>query len=161
MQYFRVTVKMTESSWFVSSQTIQYHSNPNLCPNHWCWRSWSWTALWRPTRPCRTNTQKRCYFHHRGLECKSRKKEIPGVRGKFGLRVQNEAGQRLTEFYQENALVIANILFQHMDIMRWLISKLDWLYSLQSKMETLSTVSKKTGSWLWLRSWTLYCQIQT
>ena len=38
--------------------------------------------------------------------------EIPGVTGKLGLRVQNEAGQRLTEFYQENALVIANTLFQ-------------------------------------------------
>ena len=38
--------------------------------------------------------------------------EIPGVMGKFGLGVQNEAGKRLTEFCQENALVIANILFQ-------------------------------------------------
>ena len=38
--------------------------------------------------------------------------EIPGVTGKFGLGVRNEAGQRLTEFCQENALVIANILFQ-------------------------------------------------
>ena len=40
-------------------------------------------------------------------------KEIPGVTGKFGLGVQNEAGQRLTEFCQENALLIANTLFQH------------------------------------------------
>ena len=38
--------------------------------------------------------------------------EIPGVTGKFGLRMQNEAGQRLLEFCQENALVIANTLFQ-------------------------------------------------
>ena len=38
--------------------------------------------------------------------------EIPGVTGKSGLGVQNEAGQRLTEFCQENALVIANTLFQ-------------------------------------------------
>ena len=38
--------------------------------------------------------------------------EIPGVTGKFGLGIQNEAGQRLMEFCQENALVIANILFQ-------------------------------------------------
>ena len=38
--------------------------------------------------------------------------EIPGVIGNFGLGVQNEAGQRLTEFCQENALVIANTLFQ-------------------------------------------------
>ena len=38
--------------------------------------------------------------------------EIPGVTGKFGLGVQNEAGQRLTEFFQENTLVVANTLFQ-------------------------------------------------
>ena len=38
--------------------------------------------------------------------------EIPGVIGKFGLGVQNEAGQRLIDFCQENTLVIANTLFQ-------------------------------------------------
>ena len=38
--------------------------------------------------------------------------EIPGVRGKFGLGVQNEAEQKLTEFCQKNALVLANTLFQ-------------------------------------------------
>ena len=54
-------------------QTIQYHSNPSLCPNQQCWRSWSWTVLWRPTRPSRINTKKRCAFHYRGLEYKGRK----------------------------------------------------------------------------------------
>ena len=38
--------------------------------------------------------------------------ETPGVTGKFGTGVQNEAGQRLIEFCQENALLIANSLFQ-------------------------------------------------
>ena len=38
--------------------------------------------------------------------------ETPGVTGKLGLGVQNEAGQRLIEFFQENALVITNTLFQ-------------------------------------------------
>ena len=38
--------------------------------------------------------------------------ETPGVTGKFGLGVWNEAGQRLIEFCQENSLVIANTLFQ-------------------------------------------------
>ena len=64
-------------------------------------------------------------FHYRGLECKSGSQEIPGVTGKFVLEVQNKVGQGLTEFCQENALVIANSLFQqhkrrlHMDITRW------------------------------------------
>ena len=39
--------------------------------------------------------------------------ETPGVTGKFGLEIRNEAGQRLIEFCQENALVITNTLFQH------------------------------------------------
>ena len=42
--------------------------------------------------------------------------EINGVTGKFGLGVQNEAGQRLIDFCQENALVIANTLFQQYKI---------------------------------------------
>ena len=54
--------------------------------------------------------QKRCPFHYRGLDCKGQ--ETPGVTGKFGFGVQNEAGQRLIEVCQENVLVIANTLFQ-------------------------------------------------
>ena len=38
--------------------------------------------------------------------------QIPEVTGRFGLEVQNESGQRLTEFCEENSLVIANTLFQ-------------------------------------------------
>ena len=66
-------------------------------------------VLWKPTRPYRTNTQKRCPFHYRG---QVGIQETPGVTGKFGLGVQNEAGQRLIEFCQRNALVIANTVFQ-------------------------------------------------
>ena len=55
--------------------------------------------------------------------------EIPGVTGKLGLGVQNEAGQRLIEFCQENRLAIANTLFQEttlqLDITRWSIPKSD------------------------------------
>ena len=69
-------------------------------------------VLWRPTRPSRTNIPKRCPFHYRGLEAKVGSEEIPGVTGKFGLQVQNEIGQRLIEFSQENTLVITNTLFQ-------------------------------------------------
>ena len=60
----------------------------------------------------RTNTQKRCSFQYRGLECTSRSQETPGVTGKFGFGMWNEAEQRLIEFCQENALVIANTFFQ-------------------------------------------------
>ena len=46
------------------------------------------------------------------LNAKVGRQEVSGVIGKFGLGVQNEAGQKITEFCQENALVIANTLFQ-------------------------------------------------
>ena len=50
----------------------------------------------------------------------------------------------------------------HMGITTWSKPKSDWLYPLQPKMVKLYIVSKnKTRSWLWLRSWTLYCKIQT
>ena len=45
------------------------------------------------------------------LNAKVGSQEIPGVTGKFGLGVQNETGLRLTEFYQENTLIIVNIFF--------------------------------------------------
>ena len=90
---------------------------------------------------------------------KAGSQETPGVTDKFGLGVQNEEGQRLTEICQENALVIANTLFKkhektlHMDFIRWRTLQLDLLYSLQPKMEKLYTVSKnKTGSSLCFRS---------
>ena len=57
--------------------------------------------------------------------------ETPGVTGKFGLGIQNEVGQRLIEFCQENTLVIANTLFQqhkrrlYIDITRWSKPKSD------------------------------------
>ena len=46
------------------------------------------------------------------LNAKVGTQEIPGVTGKFGFGIQNEAGQRVTEFCQENALVIPNTFFQ-------------------------------------------------
>ena len=75
--------------------------------------------------------------------------ETPGVTGKFGLGVQNEAGQRLIQFCQENALVNSKHPLSttqektlHMDITRWSTLKSDCLYPLQPKKEKLYTVSK-------------------
>ena len=57
--------------------------------------------------------------------------ELPGVTGKFSLGVQNEAGQRLTEFYQENALVIANTLSQQYKRRLYTWTSLDGQYQNQ------------------------------
>ena len=61
--------------------------------------------------PKKKKKWKRCPFHHRELECKSRKSRDTWS-NKFGLGVQNEAGQRLTEVCQESTLIIANTFFQ-------------------------------------------------
>ena len=74
----------------------------------------------------------------------------------------------LIEFCQENALVIANTLFQlhKRRLYTWTSpdgqhQNQDWLYFLQPKMEKLYTVNKnKTRSWLWLRSLTPYCKFR-
>ena len=68
--------------------------------------------LSRSTRFLELHPRKDVFFIIGDWNANIGSQEIPGVRGKFGLGVQNEAGQRLTEFYQENTLVIANTLFQ-------------------------------------------------
>ena len=80
-------------------------------------------------------------------------KQIPGLTSKFGLGVQNEAGQSLTEFYQENALVKANILFQKHKrrLYTWISPygqyKIRLIIFFAAKMDKLYTVSKnKTRS---------------
>ena len=74
MQYLGAISKMTEWYWFLDRQTIQHHSNPSLCPNHWGQWRWSWPVLWRPVRPSRTtHTHTQMSFLSLGMECQSRK----------------------------------------------------------------------------------------
>ena len=51
----------SQGKWF-SIIVIQVYA-----PKHSCWRNWSWLVVWGPKRPSRTNTKKRCPFHHRVL----------------------------------------------------------------------------------------------
>ena len=145
------------------------YGNPSLCPDQWHWRSWSQTVLWRPTRPFKTNTHKRCPFHYRGLECKSRKsrntwnnRKIWPWNTEWSRAKANRVLPRKCTGHSKHPLPTTQEKTLHRDITRWPTLKSDWLYSLQPKMEKLYTVNKnKTRSWLWLRSWTPYCQIQT
>ena len=80
--------------------------------------------------------------------------EIPGVTGKFGLGVQNEAGQRLTEFCQENTPVIANILFQQHKrrLYTWTSpdgqyqSQIDYILCSQRGRSSIESAKNKTRS---------------
>ena len=172
MQYLSAILKRTEWFWFISKANHKHHSNnPSLFLNHWSWRSRSWPFLWRP-RPSRTNTQNRCPFHHRGMqkqEYKSRKSRDTGCNRqvwswstKWSKAKANTVLPRERTGHSKHHLLTTQEITLHMDITRWSIQKSDWFYSLQPKMEKLYTVNKsKIRSWLWLRSWTPYCQIQT
>ena len=150
-------------------QTTQYHDNLRLCSNQQHWRSGSWTVLWRTARPFRTNTPKRCPFNYRGLGCKSRmsrntwsNRQIWPWNMEWSRAKANRVLPRERTGHSKHPLPTTQEKTLYMDITRWSTPKSDWLYSLQPKMEKLYIVSKnKTGSWLWLRSWTPYCQIQT
>ena len=69
-------------------------------------------VFWRYTRTSRTNLQKDVLFIIGDWNAKVGSQDIPGATGKFGVRVQDEVEQRVTEFLQENTLLIANTLFQ-------------------------------------------------
>ena len=93
-------------------QTIQYHGNPSLCPTSNAEETeveWFYEDL---QDLLELTSKKGVLFIMGDWNAKVGSQETPGVTGKFGLGVQNEAGQRLIEFCQENALVIANTLFQ-------------------------------------------------
>ena len=114
-------------------------------------------------------TPKRCPFHYRGLECKTRKsRNIWGNRQiwlwntEWSRAKANRVLWRECTGHSKPPLPTTQEKTLHMNITRWSTPKSDWLYSLQPKMEKLYTVNKnKTRSWLWLRSWTPYYQIQT
>ena len=121
-------------------------------------------VLWRPIRPFRTNTQKRCPFHYRALECKSRKsrntwnnRQIWPWSTEWSTAKANRVLPRERTGHSKHPLPTRQEKNLHMDITRWSTPKSDWLFSLQPKMEKLYTDSKnKIRSWLWLRSWTSY-----
>ena len=112
---------------------------------------------------------KRGPFHYRGLECKSRKsrdtwsnRQIWPWSTKWSRAKANRVLPREHTGHSKRPLPTTQEKTLHMDITRWSIPKSDWLYSLQQKMEKLYRVREnKTGSWLWLKSWTPYCKIQT
>ena len=93
-------------------QTIQYHSNPSLCPTSNTEEA-EVEQLYEDLQDLLELTLKKDVLFIIGAwSTKVGSQETPGVTGKFGLGMRNEAGQRLIKFCQKNALVIANTLFQ-------------------------------------------------
>ena len=111
MQYLDIITKMTESSLFVYKlfkiTLIQVYARTNNAEEaevEWFYEDLQDLLQLTP--------KKGVFFIIGDWDAKAGSQETPGVTGKFGLGMRNKAGQRLTEFCQENALVIANTLFQ-------------------------------------------------
>ena len=93
-------------------QTIQYHSNPSLCSNSNAEEA-EVEQFYEYLQDLLELTPKKDVLAIiEDWNAKVGSQEIPGVTGKFGLGVQNEAGQRLIEFCKGNTLFITNTLFQ-------------------------------------------------
>ena len=92
-------------------QTIQYHRNPSLCPTSSAEEAKVERFYEDLPDLLELTPKKDVLFIIRAWNAKVGSQETPGVTGKFGLEVRNEARQRLIDFCQENALVIANTLF--------------------------------------------------
>ena len=135
--------------------TIQYNSNPSLCPDQYCWKSWSWTVLWRTTNLLELTPQKDVLFIIGDWNAKIGSPEIPGGNGQiwpWSTEWSRAKTNRVLSWehtgHSKHPLPTAEEKTLHMDITRWPTLKSDWLY-LQPKMEKLYTVStNKTRSWL-------------
>ena len=117
---------------FSGGSSQQYHSNPSLCPDSNAEEAEVERFYEDLQDLLELTPRKDVLFIVGDWNAKVGSQEIPGVTGKFVLGIQNKAGQRLTEFCQENTLVIANTPFSttqektlHMDITRWSIPKSD------------------------------------
>ena len=99
--------RQNDLCWF-PRQTIQYHGNPSLCPSNAEEAEWFYEDL---QALLELTPKKDVLFILEDWKAKGGSQETPGVTGKLGLGVQNEAGQRIIAFCQENALIIVNTLF--------------------------------------------------
>ena len=170
MNYTLWTFYILELSWELPIQRL-------LSMTWWERTSEATTAWWKMELQCPMSGMAACGlsrdknkfpFHYKGLECKSKKSRCTWSNRKIWPWSTKLSRERLTVLPREHTghsqhrLPTTQEMTLHMDITRLSIPKSDWLYSLQPKMEKFYTVSKnKSGSWLGLRSWTPYCQIQT
>ena len=114
-----------------------------------CWRSWSWMVLWRPTRPSRTNIQKRCPFHYRGLQCKCRNsrdtwsnKQVWLWSTKWSRSKANRVLPREPTGHSKQPLPTTQEKTLHVDITKWSVPKS--VYILCSERWRSSKQSAKT-----------------
>ena len=136
---------MTDDIGSFDRQTIQHHSSPSLCPNHWGQWSWGRPVLWRPAWPSRTHSHTHTHtnsFSSSGMECQSRKsrdtwsnRKVWPWSTKWSRTKANRVLSREYIGHNKYPLPTRQEKTLQMDITRWSTLKSDWLYSLQPKME--------------------------
>ena len=149
-------------------KTIQHHSDPSYAPTTNAKAEVKW--FYEDLQDLLEVTAKRDVLFIIGdWNAKAGSQAIPGVTGKFDLGVQNEAGQRLIEFCQENALVTVNTLFQKHKRRLYIWTSpdgqyqnlIDYILCSQRWRRSIESEKNKTRSWLWVRSRTPNYKIQT
>ena len=114
-------------------------------------------------------SKKRHVFYQRGWECKSRKsrdtcsnRQVWPWSTKWNREKVNRALPKECTGHSKQPLPTTQKTTLNMDIIRWSIPKLYWLYYLQSRWRSsIQSAKTRLGADLWLRSWTPYCKIQT
>ena len=106
-------------------------------------------VLWRPARPFRTDTQKRCPFHYRGWECTSSKsrntwsnRRIRPWSMEWSRAKANRVLPRERTGHSKHVLPTTQEKTLHMDITRWSTLTSDWLYSLQQRWRSFIQSAK-------------------
>ena len=100
--------KWQNDLWLFSRKIIHYYSNPSLCPNT---NAEEAEQFYEGLQDFLEHKEKDAIFTTEDWNVKVGSQKIPGLTGKFGLGVQNEAEQQLAEFCQENMLLRAKTLF--------------------------------------------------
>ena len=149
---------MTEESSFISEANQSISQLSKYMPKLLIQRSWSWMVLWILTRPSRTNTPKRCSFHHSGLECKSRKSRYTWSNRQlwpWSTRNKEKANRVLSRERTGHS----KRLFQHKrQLYTWTSpdgqyqNQIDYIFH-SWRWRSCIVSKNKTRNWLWLRSW--------
>ena len=169
MQYLGATSKMTEWSLFISKASHSTSQKFKTLPQPLMLKEaevdWSYEDL---EDLLELTPKKDVLFITGDWIAKVGSQEISGVIGKFDLGEQNEAGQRLTEFCQENSLVIADTLFQQhrRRLYTWTSSngqyrnQTDYILCSKDGEAAYRQQKNKTWSWLWFRPSASHSKIQ-
>ena len=165
MQYLDAISKMTEWSLFISKSNHSRSQQSKSVLQPVTLKKLKLNVSMKTTRPFRIKTQNRCPFHYRGLECKSRKsrntwnnRQIWPWSTEWSRTKANRVLPRERTGHSNNK-TREDSTQRHHQMVNTKIRLIIFFAAKDGK--ALHSQQKKIRNWLWLRSWTPYCQIQT